>query len=240
MCHVTARVLKGTGLAAKYVSGFFKKTYSSDPYFVITFKDKRYTSKPRLQTLEPEWNSPPFELGWINDAETKALRVQIFDCGAVGADNFMGRIRIPGRALHSLGLGDHIFWFKLGTPKGRANRHLAVSGRVLLHFRIDGRRHDSALCRCRCIHMKNKSIQTEPHSAECMQSERPVGAPLDSGVHARVDIKNNVSAALCSCLCRVEWRSVGGKNFAGLGCSSSRTSTCNLFRSRKLFLCPVH
>ena len=146
MRQVAVNVVRGTNLAAKDVTGFFKRTYSSDPYFIITFKNKCYTSEHRPQTLEPEWNSPPFHLGWINEVETKALKVQIFDYDPDGADDFMGMIRIPGHALYSLGLGDHTFWFELGSSKEKAYRREAVSGRILIQFRVDVSQQDFDLC----------------------------------------------------------------------------------------------
>ena len=148
MRQVTVNVIRGTNLAAKDVTGFFKKTYSSDPYFIIMFKNKRYTSEHKPQTLEPEWKSPPFQLGWINEVETKALKVQIFDYDVIGADDFMGMIRIPGHALYHLGVGEHTYWFELGSSKERAYRRETVSGRILIQFRIDVSRQKFGLCHC--------------------------------------------------------------------------------------------
>ena len=137
MRNVSVTVIKGTGLAAKDISGFFRKTASSDPYFIIRFKNKCYTSEYRPKTLEPQWKAPSFQIGWINEVETKAMKIEIYDYDMVGAHDFMGMIRVPGHALYHLGLGDHMFWFELSSSKERAYRNQEVSGKILVSFRID-------------------------------------------------------------------------------------------------------
>ena len=46
----------------------------------------------------------------------------MFDYDAVGNDDFMGIVRVPGYALFNLGVSEHIFWFRLGDSKKKKVR----------------------------------------------------------------------------------------------------------------------
>ena len=137
MRHITVQVARGTGLAAKDELGFFRKRPSSDPYFIIRFKNKRYTSEYKSQTLEPEWKPAPFKMGWLTEVESQSLKVQVFDYDVIGADDFMGMIQVSARSLFNLGPGNHYFWFELNRSTERAYKHEEVSGKILLNFRVD-------------------------------------------------------------------------------------------------------
>ena len=130
-------VVRGADLAAKDRPGLFRRAASSDPYYVIRFKNKKFTSEYKAQTLNPEWKSSGFDLGFISEVEPKDLKVEMFDYDAVGNDDFMGIVRVPGYALFNLGAGEHIFWFRLGDSKKKKYKHQYVSGRVLLSITIE-------------------------------------------------------------------------------------------------------
>ena len=133
---MTVSVVRGTGLAAKDVTGIFRRTASSDPYYITNFRNKTYTSEHRSQTLEPEWALIPFALGWITDVESAPLTVQVFDYDAVGKDDFMGEIKVPTHSLFDLGPGDHAFWFVFSHSKQREYRSEEVTGKILVTFNI--------------------------------------------------------------------------------------------------------
>ena len=137
MRYITVQVIRGTGLAAKDELGFFRKRPSSDPYFIIGFKNKRYTSEYKSQTLDPEWNSTPFQMGWLTEVESQPLRIQVFDYDVDETGDFMGLIQIPARSLFNLGPGNHHYWFELSRSKEIAHRHEEVSGKLLINFRVD-------------------------------------------------------------------------------------------------------
>ena len=136
---MSVTVLMGRGLAAKDSPGLFRSATSSDPYFSAKFKDKKYVSEVKQRTLEPEWKSPPFDLGWITELEPKPLKIEVFDRDLVGCDDFMGVLRIPGHALSSLGPGNHMYWFTLSDSKDKKHRNQVVSGELLLDIRVEVR-----------------------------------------------------------------------------------------------------
>ena len=130
-------VIKGTNLAPKDLPGLFRRQASSDPYVVMKFKGRSFTSEHRSQTLEPEWKMAPFEMGWITETETRALKIELFDYDLIGADDFMGMVRIPGHALFALGPGHHKYWFTLEGSKKKKHRNETVSGKILVDIFIE-------------------------------------------------------------------------------------------------------
>ena len=185
------------GLAARSRSGFFRKAATSDPYFIVVFKSKRYASESRSQTSDPVWKRVPFQLGWINGVEKAELKLQLFASNAEWADDCIGTVCIPGYILYHLGLGDHTFWVDLTTSNRRLHRSRAVSGRVLLHFRIDGCQHDFAACPYPPNHRRPKSDPAEFRNLTNISPGESSGAPRNSSV--RVHSKEKVSAALHRC-----------------------------------------
>ena len=135
--HATIAILKGRGLAAKDRSGFVRALSSSDPYFVVKFKDRKYKSEVKPKTLDPEWNSQPFDAGMVTDAEPKLLKIKVFDHDYVGSDDFMGIVMIPGYAIFNLGPGQHMYWFPLSASDKKEYRGEAVSGEILLDIRVE-------------------------------------------------------------------------------------------------------
>ena len=128
-------VIKGADLAAKDRSFWFRKGASSDPYFVIRIKNKTYTSEYKAQTLNPVWKSSDFDLGYITEAETDLLEIEILDYDAFSSDDFMGMVRVTASALFRLGPGQHTYWFQLSD----SNKHKGelVSGKILVNFKIE-------------------------------------------------------------------------------------------------------
>ena len=213
-------------MAARSRWGFFRKVATPDPYFIIAFRSKRYAAEHRSQTPDPVWNSPPFQLGWINGVEKAELKLQLFDHNVAGADDCIGMIRIPGHFMYHLGLGDHVLWFMLTSSKRRIHGSKAVSGRILMQFRIDECRHDSASCPSPLSRQRTKSDRTEFHNLTNMGSGEISGAPRDSGT--RVRSKEKVSASLHRSFTRLMVLYCSGqKGFIGLCCSGSKSSACN-------------
>ena len=126
-------VVRGKGLAAKDMRTVFNKA-TSDPYYTLEFKGRSFTSEHRPKTLEPEWKPAPFDLGWITEAETAPLKIELFDYDCLSSDDFMGQRWIPGCALYDLGPGHHTFWFLLGDFKMRSDVKEDVFGDILIHI----------------------------------------------------------------------------------------------------------
>lgn len=129
---MTVRVVEGKDLAASDTGGMFRRKGSSDPYFVIKFRKKFFKSPHQRKTLSPSWKVPEFDLGLLTEAESKALKINLFDYDAVSEDDFLGGIWIPASALFNAGPGIHNLTFMLGPSKEPAFRNAKVSGSILL------------------------------------------------------------------------------------------------------------
>eukprot|EP00210_Caulerpa_lentillifera_P007657 g7308.t1 len=134
--RVQVQVIRGEGLAAKDRGGFFHKTPSSDPYYKIKFKKREFKSHYIEKSLDPIWPPMVFDLGWISEAERKALKIQVFDFDAMSDNEFMGAIWIPGNALYNLGAGIHQLWFQLTPSKKAEYRTETVSGKIELEINV--------------------------------------------------------------------------------------------------------
>ena len=128
-------VIRGANLAAKDRSFWFGKDTSSDPYFVIRFKNKTYTSEYRAQTLNPVWKSSGFDLGYITVVETDFLEIEVSDYDTFSSDDFMGMVRVAASALFRLGHGEHCYWFQLSDSKKYKGE--VVSGKILVSFNVE-------------------------------------------------------------------------------------------------------
>ena len=127
-------VIKGEDLVAKDRPSLFRRRASSDPYFVIRFKNKTYTSEYKAQTLNPNWKSSGFDLGFVTEVEACLLTIEVFDYDTISSDDFMGMVQVPGSSLFSLGPGEHTDWFQLDDSE--KYKRQAVSGKILVSFNV--------------------------------------------------------------------------------------------------------
>ena len=128
-------VIRGADLAAKDRPSWFGRNASSDPYFVIRFGNKTYTSEYKAQTLNPNWKSSGFDLGYVVETETNPLRIEVFDYDTIGSHDFMGVVEVEGSTLFSLGPGEHCYWFQLSDSKKYKGE--AVSGKILVSLYVE-------------------------------------------------------------------------------------------------------
>ena len=68
---VTLSVVRGSGLAAKGVSGFPRTRAAFGTYDEIDFKKRSLYNSPQM--LQPEWLSFTFAPGWITEVESDAI-----------------------------------------------------------------------------------------------------------------------------------------------------------------------
>eukprot|EP00210_Caulerpa_lentillifera_P006507 g6215.t1 len=134
--RIQVLVVKGENLAPKDDPGLFGGESSSDPYYIIKFKNKKAISKHVSKSLNPEWKAMIFDMGFITEAEHKGLQIEVYDYDSISADDFMGCIWIPGSALYNHGVGKHDLWLTLGPSKEARHRKEFVSGRIHLEIRV--------------------------------------------------------------------------------------------------------
>jgi len=129
--RISVQVVQGSNLAAKD-TGMFSRKRSSDPYFIIRFREKSYKSQTIKKTLKPVWNAPSLDLGVLTETEPKSVKIDVFDYDGASSDDFMGQVVIPAKLLFHLGPGHHKLSFDLGPSKNRAYRKEEVSGQLFL------------------------------------------------------------------------------------------------------------
>ena len=142
------------GLAARNLFGFLGRRATPIPYYVIKFKQKKFTSEREQKTLEPEWKSPAFDIGWIAESEMKPLKIKLFDYDVVESDGFMGMICIPGRNLFSYGIGSHTFWSDLRRSKKKEHCKQNVLGKILISIQVEVRLILTIQCLLPCLSVR--------------------------------------------------------------------------------------
>ena len=110
---------------------------TSDPYFIIQFKNEKFISPHRRKTLEPRWDvETPFVLGNLLETETEGLKIELFDHDTIKHHDFMGSVWIPGSEIYNYGPGECFLWYYLGPSQKEEFRDKKVSGKIQLHFKI--------------------------------------------------------------------------------------------------------
>lgn len=129
-------VVKGENLAASDTGGLFRQTPTSDPYYTLKFRKNFFKSQVKKKTLNPEWKETNFDMGFLTEAEPKALKIVVYDYDAVSEDDFLGMVRIPACALYNAQLGSSTLWFVLGPSKEPKWAKATVSGRIMLSIAV--------------------------------------------------------------------------------------------------------
>lgn len=122
-------VKKGRGLVARDRKRLFRKP-SSDPLVKIKYRSIKFVSKHVDKTLNPEWDFPEVDLGWIVESSPKAVKISVWDFDALSRNDFMGSLWIPVAALFNLGEGTHDLWFPLTTSKKAKHADCEVTGEI--------------------------------------------------------------------------------------------------------------
>eukprot|EP00210_Caulerpa_lentillifera_P006508 g6216.t1 len=129
-------VVKGENLAPKDEPGLFGGEASSDPYYIIKFKNKKARSKHVSKSLNPVWKAMIFDMGFITETEHNTLQIEVYDYDSISSDESMGCVWILGNKLFNLGVGKHHFWSTLRSCKEAPDRKELVSGQIQLEIRV--------------------------------------------------------------------------------------------------------
>ncbi|GMH45750.1 hypothetical protein BSKO_13713 [Bryopsis sp. KO-2023] len=124
-------VTKGRNLVARDSKRLLRKA-TSDPLVKIKYRSIKFVSKHVEKSLNPEWDYPAVDLGWIVESSPKAVKITIWDFDLFSSNDFMGSLWIPVAALYNLGQGTHEVWFPLTPSKKEKFADCEVTGEILV------------------------------------------------------------------------------------------------------------
>ena len=130
---ISVCVIEGKDLAAKDI-GYFGRTPTSDPYYIVNFKGQRTKSDIQNKTLSPVWSRKLIELGGVKEGDLDIVEISLFDHDLMTRDDFMGVVKVTAGELHALDVGEHKFWFRLEKSDEERYRNEAVSGEILVEI----------------------------------------------------------------------------------------------------------
>ncbi|GBG24408.1 Synaptotagmin-1 [Hondaea fermentalgiana] len=103
----------------------------SDPYCMVYFGKKKFTTKTVKRSLDPEW-AETFEFDFAKNKKRAPLTLKVYDADFIG-DDCLGKVVIPFAEVFAQATGDRQdgqvpIWYQLDSGKGEIQVSLDVVG----------------------------------------------------------------------------------------------------------------